>query len=625
MVKVELRLAFSAAIHQAIRDKTQSIYRGFLVPSETGEDHLKLTVKPFFDRQSDTTLLLVSLEEMESPVRPASPVAEEQFDASGESMQRIADLEYELRYTKEHLQSTVEELETSNEELQSTNEEPHSVNEELYTVNSEYQTKIGELTQLNNDIDNLLRSTDIGTIFLDTDLRIRKFTPAIVDEFHLLPRDVGRPIEHISHNIVYGQLLPDVNQVLATGRPIEQEVRNRDGVHLLMRIRPYRTETNTQAGVVLAFIDVTRLNRAEQALRDSQALYSSLVENLPMCVMRKDLDGRLTFANQAFCRLLGQPAEDVLGRTDHELYPQELADKYRNDDLKVIQTREPFDGVERHKQDGRRMYVHTMKTPLFDSKDRILGVLVAFWDVTERISAAEEVKRYAADLEQSNQDLEQFAHVASHDLQEPLRTIGSYCQLLEKQLKQWLDSDSKKYMGFVIDASARMHRLIQGLLKYSHVGTRAREFEDVDTQEILNQTLADLHSVIDASQATVTHDELPTLLAIRLQMGQLFQNLIGNAIMYRSEQPPQIHVGVEQQEGQWVFSIRDNGIGIPAEQTERVFVIFQRLHARDQYPGTGIGLSLCKRIVERDSGRVWIESESGSGTTIFFSLPEEQD
>ncbi len=231
---------------------------------------------------------------------------------------------------------------------------------------------------------------------------------------------------------------------------------------------------------------------------------------------------------------------------------------------------------------------------------------------------AEELQRYAAELAHSNAELQQFAYVASHDLQEPLRMVASYIQLLSRRYKGQLDQDADDFIKFAVDGVMRMQRLIQDLLAYSRVGHRDRPFAPVSCEQVFGQAIANLKVAIDESQAVITHDPLPTLTADPTQLAQLFQNLLGNAIKFRAKEPPRIHLSAVEQGPLWRFALRDNGIGLEPQYAERVFVIFQRL-SRD-YAGTGIGLAICKKIVERHGGHIWVESTLGHGATFFFTL-----
>lgn len=379
--------------------------------------------------------------------------------------------------------------------------------------------------------------------------------------------------------------------------------------------------------------ELAERKRAEQSMRDSEALYHSLVDTLPINILRKDLRGRITYGNRGYCERMGKPLSALLGKSDYDLFPKALAEKYCTDDEKVIRTGEMFEDIEEHRAgDGKKLYVHVLKAPVRDAKSAVVGTQVIFWDVTARRLAEEALEKAAAELARSNKELEQFAYVASHDLQEPLRMITSYTQLIAKRYKEKLDNDAKEFMHFAVDGALRMQKLIQGLLEYSRIGTRGKPFEETSAGEALDGALGNLKLALEEAGAIITRDVLPKLMADPIQLTQLFQNLIGNALKFRSEQAPRIHIGVERRVRadaaslnvppyEWIFRVQDNGMGIDPMYFERIFVIFQRLHTQDQYPGTGIGLAVCKKIVERHGGRIWVESKPGQGATFCFALP----
>jgi signal transduction histidine kinase len=239
----------------------------------------------------------------------------------------------------------------------------------------------------------------------------------------------------------------------------------------------------------------------------------------------------------------------------------------------------------------------------------------------ERMHAVKELELMTDELERSNADLQQFAYAASHDLQEPLRSVAGFVGLLEKRYKGKLDADADDFIRFTVDGVKRMQMIIRDLLEYSRVGTNAGEFKPTESSSAVGKAMSNLQAAIKDSGATVTYDDLPAVTADEAQLVRLFQNLIGNAIKFRRKDSPKVHIAATQKGGEWIFSVKDNGIGIDPEHVERIFVMFQRLHTREEYPGTGIGLAICKKIVERHGGKIWVESEPGKGSTFFFTLP----
>jgi PAS domain S-box-containing protein len=274
--------------------------------------------------------------------------------------------------------------------------------------------------------------------------------------------------------------------------------------------------------------------------------------------------------------------------------------------------------------EGNAIHAYEVRlSPLLDWRQRRAGGVLLMRDITERKQSEKALKRYAEELERSNQNLERFAYIASHDLQEPLRMVAGYTQLLARRYAGQLDQDADEFIAYAVDGASRMQELINDLLEYSRVGTRGNPFEPVETEQVIEQVFRNLQVAIEESQARITHDPLPRLMADKTQIIQLFQNLIGNAIKFRGNGALKIHVRAEEKQEDWHFAVCDNGIGIAPKYQKRIFQIFQRLHGRDEYEGTGIGLAVCKRIVERHGGRIWVESEPGEGSVFHFSMPKD--
>jgi PAS domain S-box-containing protein len=290
---------------------------------------------------------------------------------------------------------------------------------------------------------------------------------------------------------------------------------------------------------------------------------------------------------------------------------------------KAMESHEKGDYEQRFlRPDGNTGYYYSTFQGKYDKDGNLIAIVGTVLDITERKLAEEKLTQLVADLERSNKELEQFAYVASHDLQEPLRMVASYTQLLARHFEGQLDDKTRKYIDYAVDGAVRMQRLINDLLAYSRVNTQGKTPEMIDSHAVLGEALRSLAAAIEENRAIVMNDDLPKVRADATQLSQLFQNLIGNAIKFRGADSPRIRVSACDLGREWRFSLKDNGIGIDAQYADKVFVIFQRLHTRQEFPGTGIGLAICKRIVERHGGRIWFESEAGKGSTFYFTLPK---
>jgi len=274
------------------------------------------------------------------------------------------------------------------------------------------------------------------------------------------------------------------------------------------------------------------------------------------------------------------------------------------------------------RKDGTIRHIYSETKFQFDSTDKPTGMYGTTHDITERIKAEEELKKYAEDLKSSNAELEQFAYIASHDLQEPLRMVSSFLQLLEKKYKGQLDETAEKYINFAVDGAGRMKTLIQALLMYSRVGNNKEDFTTVDLNEVALYATKVIEEDIKKNQAVIIVSPLPVITANNSLISQLFINLITNAIKYHGDIKPEIEVGYSEDKSNYTFFVKDNGIGIDPKFFEKIFIIFQRLHNKDEYSGTGIGLAICKKIVEIHNGKIWVESEVGKGSTFYFSIPK---
>jgi PAS domain S-box-containing protein len=334
-----------------------------------------------------------------------------------------------------------------------------------------------------------------------------------------------------------------------------------------------------------------------------------------------NLKGELLHVNPAMLQMWGyRNADEIIGKSVASLFvnPEDAVPVFE-----ALNTAGKWNGEFNAKRaDGSTFISRGYATCMKNTKGEITGYQSANLDVTKERQADAQILQTSADLARSNRDLEQFANVASHDLQEPLRMVASYTQLLAERYKDQLDEKANKYIHYAVDGAVRMQQLINDLLIYSRVGTQGKKPEQVDSHHILGEALVNLTASIQNSHAIITNDNLPVVYVDATQLLQVFQNLISNAVKFKRDENPIIHISAEDRNTEWLFSVRDNGIGIDAHHTEKLFVIFQRLHTRDEYPGTGIGLALCKRIIDRHGGKIWFESVPGQGSIFYFTLPK---
>ena len=350
---------------------------------------------------------------------------------------------------------------------------------------------------------------------------------------------------------------------------------------------------------------------------------AAIVESSDDAILSKDLHGIIQSWNRGAQRIFGYTPEETIGQHISMLAPQEHADEIP-DILTRIARGERVDHYEtkRKTKDGRILTISLTVSPIRDASGAVVGASKVARDVTERVRQEQALHEANTALRRANADLEHFAYSASHDLQEPLRMVATYSELLQKRFGGQLGPTGDEYIGHTIRGALRMEALLRDLRTYAQVSAADYEpREDLEAGAVLTNALANLESSIAETGAQITSAPLPRIRIYEFQLEQLFQNLIGNAIRYRGSDPPRIHVAAERQGREWVFSVQDNGIGIDPKYKEQVFGIFKRLHTAAQYPGTGMGLAICQRIIERLGGRIWVESEPGRGSTFFFTVP----
>jgi PAS domain S-box-containing protein len=377
---------------------------------------------------------------------------------------------------------------------------------------------------------------------------------------------------------------------------------------------------------IAVYDDITGRKNYEAALRDSEALHRSTFELAASGIAHVGLDGRFLRVNRRLCAILGYRDGELIGRSVKEVSHPDDRDVTDAQRARVFAGEQESVRFEKRylRKDGRTVWVSLGIALVRGEGGKPLYEIAMFDDITERKQAEAALREAHEELKRSNAELEQFAYVASHDLQEPLRMVSSYTQLLGRRYGEKFDADAKEFMGYIVDGAARMKQLIEDLLAYSRVGTRGRDFRPVPLGRPLARALGNLKAAIDESGAQVSSDPMPSVPADEAQLAQLFQNLIGNALKFRGPAAPQIRLQVSENDKFVQIAVRDNGIGIEPQYFERIFMVFQRLHNKGEYPGTGIGLAICKKVVERHGGQIRVESQPGEGSAFIFTLPKER-
>ena len=630
LVDAELKMILAGGMKRALAERSEVVFNGVRIPSD--DRAYRVTVRPIAGRPAHPRHVIVSFEPPEPDQRPAGapPI---RIDLDQVSQQQFAALEAELGSTKESLQAAIEQLEASNEELQasneelqasneelqSTNEELQSVNEELYTVNAEYQRKIAELTELTNDMDNLLASTDVGTVFLDSQLRIRKFTPQIAETFGLVAHDVGRPIETFAHKMNYPELVTDLRRVLASGKAIERDFVDVDGKSFFLRLLPYRTK-GVADGVVLTLIDVSGLKAAEDALFHERYLLNSLLRGVPDAIYFKDARGRFIRFNHSMAARLGvrDPA-DVIGKTALDLPEHDAAMVLHREDEAVLRSGQPhhYRLERRTAANGTEAWDLVTRLPLVDRDNAIVGVIAIFRDVTEQVRAkakiAEEVRRR-----------DQFLAMLSHELRNPLGAVVTATAMLRSA--ESAGGMQTHAIGVLERQSRQMARLLDDLLEASRVTQNKIELRRrvVDLRQIVTEAadavrtqMAEkgLELDVDLDAEAIWVDGDPA----RLQ--QIEMNLLSNAVKF-TPRGGRVALRVRRDDGVAILHVQDTGIGIAPHMIDSVFDLFVQAGPTLDHSegGLGVGLTLVRALVELHGGTVSAQSDGG-GTSFTVRLP----
>ncbi len=661
LVILPLQLPLNTALRRAQKEHNAVAYTGIKV--DYGEKQRILSLKVSYEQASKIAgdfFMVTIAEDAEVEVAPQA----RHFEADSEVSHRILELEYELQQSRENLQSTIEELETtneeqqatneeliaSNEELQSTNEELHSVNEELFTVNAEYQSKIQELTELNADVDNLLQSTDIGVVFLDKNLKIRKFTSAATVAINLVDADIGRPIQHITNNIDFGEFTELLQSILNCGKPKQREVKlSSTGRHLLMRVYPYWQGEECCEGVVLTFVDVDEIKQVQEelqqtynALEKNEKQLQAVLDNTTSVIYVKDIEGRYLLGNQQLSAVTGLLLEQILGKTDSELFAPGSYEIYQANDRKVIAQKTVLEFEEILPQpDGENHTYISIKAPLCDDRGEPYAVCGISTDITKQTSIQDKLNQINAELVRAKETAEAANHAKSeflarmtHELRTPLNAILGFTQILTRNPK--LENKQKQYLDTILRSGKHLLELINDILDISKIeaGMAEVNVNSFDLYRLLDGIEAMLHLKARAKRLQLKFElnpELPQYVQTdESKLRQVLINLLGNAIKFTNSGSVVLRVGVFEEVNienstpstlLLNFQIEDTGTGIAPKELDRIFDAFvQSKPTYQAEDGTGLGLAICKRFVSLMGGDIEIESTLEKGTKVQFHI-----
>lgn len=379
--------------------------------------------------------------------------------------------------------------------------------------------------------------------------------------------------------------------------------------------------------LVVIWINVNSLNKIDYKHRETAEnvkRLASIVESSDDAIISNTLNSIISSWNRGAEKIYGYSAQEMIGKHVSTLMAPSEFEKVSKfvEEVKRGKSVPPYE-AKRLRKDGTDIDISVTMSPITNYEGKVAEISVIAKDISKRKKAEEQLRETITELKRSNDELQQFAYITSHDLQEPLRTIASFTQIMEKRYKNRLDSDADEYIDFIVDAAVRMKEMIQGLLYYSRVGTKGGEFKLTDTEEALKNAISNLQLTIKENNAKISYDKLPTIMADKGQLIQLFQNLIENAIKFRKPDiSPKIHISARKdpQKNEYIFSVSDNGIGMEPQYTDKIFEVFKRLHTMDEYRGAGIGLAISKRILDRHGGHIWVESELGKGSIFYFNI-----
>jgi PAS domain S-box-containing protein len=547
------------------------------------------------------------------------------IDAFNEMLEQIQERDSELLVAKQELEVKVEERTV----------ELSKANEQMTKEITDRRKAQEDLTQLLSLHSATLESTADGILVVDLNGKVASYNQKFLQLWQISESLAATKDDEKILNSVLDQLLnpekftSEVKRLYANPLASSLDILEfKDGRVYERCSQPQRID-NKVVGRVWSFRDITDRKIAERALKESKQMLQIVMNNIPQFIFWKDRNSVYLGCNSNFAKAAGcSKPEEVVGKTDNDLaWKKEEADSYREYDSKIMDANAPqYHIIEQQKQaDGKQAWIDTNKIPLHDANGNVVGILGSYEDITDRKKAEEEKEKLNRELEEANQEMKNFVYIASHDLREPLRKVAAFGDMLQKSLGGKLESEDAENLQFMIDGAQRMNKMIEGLLVYSRVSTKSNPPEVVDLNEIVKQlqqlelsiVLQEKHVAMEVPQP------LPAVSADPVQVRQLMQNLIANGIKYQTkDNTPRITITSKPAvNGMVRIDVTDNGIGIKPEYQQAIFVMFKRLHSRSEYEGTGIGLAVCKKIVERRGGQIGVESEYGKGCTFWFTIP----
>jgi two-component system CheB/CheR fusion protein len=652
LVPPDLSVALSRGVRTAIKDNTKVVINKVKVTVDNSNHVLDIVIKPYLNQaEYMQPFLFIVMREVQQETAPVSKKIQ-----GDEKTKLLIEVEEELKEAKANLQAVVEELETANEELQSsneemisaneemqsTNEELQSLNEELHTVNAEHQMKIKELVELNEDLNNYFSSTDIGQLLIDRKMIIRKFSPATKKQINLLEADIGRSITDISNNFDDPSFINNIKSVMKNETVVEKEIRLRNDRIYQMRINPYTRADKSNDGVVITFIDITHAKELGSIIESVFNISPSGItaKKAVRDKYNKIIDFEYTAVNKAAAAIMGRSPEELVGKRLTAEFKESSPQTIRRY-IDVVES-----GVTEHFEiyiDESRRWYDVIACKMMD------GLVTTFTDVTDKKTNQELITKHYEELkttskilshtnielEQSNYDLLQFASVVSHDLKEPLRKIQTFGNMLQLDAGAKFSQRENSYLEKMIKSAERMRRLIDDLLSFSKLSNKSVYFVETDLNDVVRQITDDLEIQIREQEAEIIYKDLPVISSVNGQMHQLFQNLISNSLKFVKDRKPVIEikeVPITEEMAQrhkinpknyHCIAVSDNGIGFDEQYSEKIFGLFQRLTTEVVKPGTGIGLAICKKIIENHNGYIFASSEVTKGSTFHLILPKK--